>query len=716
MSKENLITAAIAILLSLPAYSQRESLKATFSGGIPEDFKTLNLDGMNISPKYFNNATMPQDIWYACNEKGIGEETCEFIDPEVTDAAIGARYGLLSCSRRTDINKSTDNWLILPQLKITDGFGLRWCARSIHFNFRETYKIMVSVTDQNPASFEEIYRVEDESYLWRERYLDLSRYAGQNVYVAIVHCSTNKYLLALDYVEAGVSDDIHLDAQNSGRHYFGASETPSLQFSVFNHGGDVDVKAFEIRRNDDGEILGSSSALNDNIFIKGSSRDIIIPLENYDGSCYYDLVAILEDGSECVILNDFVNKSDFARKMYVMKLTGTWCNSCPKVGYAAHLAQELLGDECVYAEIHHEGTGVDKDGYADFINEYPYSVRGDYPALWYNLTHNKDSYRYRDYTAFKKAVLTPCMADVKIGEAVMVGDKLRVKATVRFAADMDNSADRYRVGIIFADKEVTPHPASSEQMWQSPGGAAAYGEYFFMPSSFPKDLNPLEHVVRSPREGAKGIPASLPADIKAMQEYTVEYDVDYTESFRAENIIAIANVIDSESKTFEVLNSDIADVKGTTAPELRLVPSDDEIVEGNKCRIDVYGLAIDEAVVWSTSDEKVATVEDGYVTAVAEGTVVITAETNKGRKADCTLKVKKSNAIETLNTNDMTISRRGNFVSIQLPDGDSMIYIYGLAGELKKSMAGHGETVTISLPEVSIIRIEKDGKTYSRKI
>lgn len=53
--------------------------------------------------------------------------------------------------------------------------------------------------------------------------------------------------------------------------------------------------------------------------------------------------------------------------------------------------------------------------------------------------------------------------------------------------------------------------------------------------------------------------------------------------------------------------------------------------------------ATDKTVVWNSSDASVASVENGKVTAVAEGHAVITA-TASGKTAQCQVSVKKSGA------------------------------------------------------------------------
>ena len=48
----------------------------------------------------------------------------------------------------------------------------------------------------------------------------------------------------------------------------------------------------------------------------------------------------------------------------------------------------------------------------------------------------------------------------------------------------------------------------------------------------------------------------------------------------------------------------------------------------------------EQLVIWSSSDENLATVEDGKITALKEGDVVITAATADGRlKAECKVKI-----------------------------------------------------------------------------
>ena len=66
----------------------------------------------------------------------------------------------------------------------------------------------------------------------------------------------------------------------------------------------------------------------------------------------------------------------------------------------------------------------------------------------------------------------------------------------------------------------------------------------------------------------------------------------------------------------------------------------------------------DKAVTWTSSNDKVATVKDGVVTAVAGGTAIITAKTAKGLTAECKIKVPVHTTGIELDKTEMTIQKK----------------------------------------------------------
>ena len=76
-------------------------------------------------------------------------------------------------------------------------------------------------------------------------------------------------------------------------------------------------------------------------------------------------------------------------------------------------------------------------------------------------------------------------------------------------------------------------------------------------------------------------------------------------------------------------------------PGLKLDKTELALEAGETGTLAATGVPDGETVTWKSDDESVATVENGVVTAVAEGTATITAEAG-GKSATCTVTVTKA--------------------------------------------------------------------------
>ena len=98
-----------------------------------------------------------------------------------------------------------DRWCILPQMTIGTGDAdMMWVANSADSNnkYPETYQVLVSTTDTELSSFTKEVEIVDENYASdpASRGLNLSKYAGKNIYVAFRLVTPDGYFMTLDNI------------------------------------------------------------------------------------------------------------------------------------------------------------------------------------------------------------------------------------------------------------------------------------------------------------------------------------------------------------------------------------------------------------------------------------------------------------------------------------------------------------------------------------
>ncbi len=96
-----------------------------------------------------------------------------------------------------------DNYLITPQLAVGDEDSLYYLVAAVDANFpAENYSVLVSTTGTAVADFtDEIFTETLASTAWDFRNIDLSSYAGQNIYIAFRHHDvTDQFWFMIDGV------------------------------------------------------------------------------------------------------------------------------------------------------------------------------------------------------------------------------------------------------------------------------------------------------------------------------------------------------------------------------------------------------------------------------------------------------------------------------------------------------------------------------------
>jgi hypothetical protein len=110
---------------------------------------------------------------------------------------------------------TADRWLITPALNLgAYGNYISWSARSQDASFPDSYRVLLSATDNDIASFTDtLGSIGGEFVEWTDRFVNLSTqgYANQTVYIAFVNITENGFKLYLDDIHAWKEDPVSVN-------------------------------------------------------------------------------------------------------------------------------------------------------------------------------------------------------------------------------------------------------------------------------------------------------------------------------------------------------------------------------------------------------------------------------------------------------------------------------------------------------------------------
>lgn len=173
------------------------------TGGVPQGFTGINADGTSSEGILF---------WTTPNlREGAPLSFCVLNDSECFNSLKGA-YGHQALMTRCNSQGAADDWLVSQQYGVTAASTIQFDARawesvqSIQPNDAPTFKVLVSETSPTERStFTQVGGNLKPSLFdgtkWTHYSVDLSAYAGKNVYIAIEAVYTNSLGGFVDNVE-----------------------------------------------------------------------------------------------------------------------------------------------------------------------------------------------------------------------------------------------------------------------------------------------------------------------------------------------------------------------------------------------------------------------------------------------------------------------------------------------------------------------------------
>ncbi|RXM51110.1 MULTISPECIES: T9SS-dependent choice-of-anchor J family protein [unclassified Chryseobacterium] len=180
-----------ATLVALPVLGYSQIFQENFDGTGPgiAAWTVINVDG--LTP-----ATAVSFISNGWNR----------IDRQGTDGNFGGpagNFAAMSTSWYTPAGTSND-WLISPPVAVSGASPtLYWDAKAQDPDYPDGYKVMLAPNGGNTvADFTvQLYNTTGENSWWTSRAVSLTPYIGQNVRVAFVNNSTDKFMLAVDNIK-----------------------------------------------------------------------------------------------------------------------------------------------------------------------------------------------------------------------------------------------------------------------------------------------------------------------------------------------------------------------------------------------------------------------------------------------------------------------------------------------------------------------------------
>lgn len=510
-----------------PSFAGDVIYKADFNNGMPADIELICNDNLAVNPSDYKNLSS-KSTWFTGNVYG----------------ADG--YAAMSLSRRIPADSQTDNWMILPKIRVSSANNnLQWNARSLHYDLPDGYSVMISEGDY--TQFKTVFTVIEENYTWTKRVLSLAEYEGKDIYIAFCHNSTSKFAIALDDIFVGDIAEYSVRADNLSRHFIGQTEKAEIKFNIANTGKNLDLKNVIIEVKD-GETYSYPCVKS---LATGAEVDITEQLPVTVGNSFeYTVWLEAEDGTRINAFSDMLTCSYYPRTMLLEKYTGIWCNNCPAAIPLVNRVKDRLGDEVAVIEVH----GYQKDLDPMSCDRYGMAlgVQG-YPTVMFNRIASQTGYFDNDgYLLSAMASVTNGMVEA---DAQWTDDgRISINTKTQFADDLDNSLNKYRIGILIRERRIDNKVLGYEQANNCT--TLKDQEYSYMPGKLKGELISFHDIARCGDTDenvkalgiANGIKETLPAAIKAGECYEKNITVDMPENVLDKNelsvIVALFNNIE----------------------------------------------------------------------------------------------------------------------------------------------------------------------------
>lgn len=538
-----ILTALVSLFCVLGLSAERVDYFATsFSDGLPLGTLTLDRDAQTLHFTMVQAGFDQGDSWRVFTSDGNSY------------AASPARHK----TAKGETLQAADDWMVLPPVRIMDRDAtLEWQGMTLaeSINLGCSYEVRVSTTGGDPEDFNEapLLSVEAEGLEgWNHHELSLAAYAGLQIWIAFVHTSLNREILALDDIRVSGSPGLYRLTSQIPPYHFGeaplqltasvqaTSATPLQTFTVYcDCGKDV------MQRSYSGLNLTSSS---DAFEVAFPEPVRLLPGEVLNYKIWMEVEGNSSVEQPAVVGTTESFLFEAQHRTLVEEGTGMWCTYCPRGIVAMKRMREKYPDTFIGVAVHYDDALGATQNIADYCSEIHFP---SFPSAYVNrVTLCGDPYPIGTdgrhtlqegglETCFLAEQSIPAPADLALTWSKLPNGKFGVAATVCFAV---NSADTdYRFAAIAVEDGVNGQGFYQTNFYS--GSNVDMGGFEALPTRIPNYT--FEEVARAlllPYEGAVG---SIPAHVQAGETYGYSFEVSNVPYDNLSNVRVVLMLLDA---------------------------------------------------------------------------------------------------------------------------------------------------------------------------
>jgi len=546
-----IILTLLTIIFTATASYTQVIFSADFEDGTLGGMTIVDNDGLNTS-----SAVSPfQDAWTVSNP--FIEEAFDF-----TSKAVISNSSYMPAG-------TADDWLISPSMTIVEaGTAVLWNARGLAELRLDGMEVRVSTTDNNIQSFTDvIYSSEEESAELTQRSASLNDYIGQQIFIAFINNSTDKYLLIVDDIIVTTIDPSNASITSVvTAPYQLKNQDISIAINVSNNGG-LELNSLDLKWSDgindyEESITGLSLETGESTIITSSTsfianENIVYPLEitisnpnNEQDSDMSDNTVLTEISGIAYIPN---------KKVVGEEGTGTWCGWCPRGTVALDSMEAFFNEEFIGIAVHNSDPMV--------VAEYDEGLGFQgFPGGKINRAFNISPSKFRLGLDIARNEVSPMAIDL-----VATGSENDRTVFVEVSTEsVTQLLDKdYRMSVIITEDNVTGTSSGYDQTNNfsglEPGLLVGVDgvDWTTLPDPVLAADMEYDHVARAILGGFEGLAGSIPSNLSSGDITTEEFSWDVPSSIDMSQLYAIALIIDNA--TGAILNAEKSEIQTVTS-------------------------------------------------------------------------------------------------------------------------------------------------------